>query len=44
MIWKPWIAKKVLGVFLGGLSPSERDLRGTLILELDILAHFEEIS
>uniref|UniRef100_A0A2N9I593 Reverse transcriptase domain-containing protein n=1 Tax=Fagus sylvatica TaxID=28930 RepID=A0A2N9I593_FAGSY len=28
----------------GGLSLSERDLRGTLLLELDKLAHFEETS
>ena len=28
----------------GGLSPSERDHRGTLLLELDKLAHFKETS
>jgi hypothetical protein len=28
----------------GGLSSPERDLRGTLLLELDKLAHFEETS
>ena len=27
---------------LGGLSSSERDLRGTLLMELDKLAHFKE--
>ena len=28
----------------GGLSSTERDLRGSLLLELDKLAHFEETS